>query len=350
MRRICTRLSRRCLHLDMYTIPFNPRATSLAEPHAVDTAVFVSLEKDITYTFAGKSALALLLRYYRAKGSLRDRSDQVLVPQWLGGPVYNIMQYSCFPNASYNEKVRGLLLYHQWGFPQDVDAVRDFCEQKKLFLIEDCAHALESYYKGQRVGTFGEVAFFSLQKFFPSVVGGAVYSTQRDVHDFLEGEFKKDDEELAKEIFANCFAVDTNSTKRNWINLERNYIVYDRILKCPSYALAVARAQMHAGALDKRRAHYELYKQAFGAEKYLSQFIQENVVPWVVPLFFDEDRCARVAAMLKRASIESGVYHFDVNRNMLEPDFKLCVPVPCHQGMSEEDVGRVIGIVKEAVR
>lgn len=334
----------------MDTISFNCRATSLREPPAHDTPVFGSLEKDVTYTFSGKSALALLLRYFRSTGVLVDRSDQVLVPQWLGGPVYNIMHYSCFPTTSYNEKVRGLMLYHQWGFPQDVDYIRDYCERKKLFLIEDCAHALESYYAGKRVGTFGDAALFSLSKFFPSVAGGAVYSLKRDIHDFIEGEFSKDDDELASEAFENRFAVDTDPTRRAMIDLERNYIVYDRILKCPAHSLAVAREEVHAKALEKRGVHYELYKKAFGDEKYLSQLSKENVAPWVVPLFFDEDRCAKVAVRLKQAGIESGVYHFDVNRNMLKPDFRLCVPVPCHQGMSEDDIARIIATVKKAVQ
>ncbi|MCS6796127.1 MAG: aminotransferase class I/II-fold pyridoxal phosphate-dependent enzyme, partial [Raineya sp.] len=59
---------------------------------------------------------------------------------------------------------------HLYGQPFDVDAVKAICEKYNLFLIEDAAQAHGAYYKGKRVGGFGEMACFS---FYPGKNLGA---------------------------------------------------------------------------------------------------------------------------------------------------------------------------------
>ncbi|MDO8493065.1 MAG: DegT/DnrJ/EryC1/StrS family aminotransferase [bacterium] len=329
------------------SIEFNYTTKTLKSTPAISSgSVFGELDKDIVYTFSGKSSLTLLLRYYQHIGKLKDRSDQILVPQWLGDPVYMVMHEHCFPTTFMNEKVKGIMVYHQWGFPQDMDYIKKFCEDNKLFFIEDCAHTHESYYKGQRLGTFGESSFFSLGKFFSSVVGGSIYTQSDSIKKFIEEKFQEDDEKLSTEVFNRRHNFDVSSTQENVIELRRDYAVYSKLLKCPEYSLAISQQEVAGGAMLKRRAHYELYKKAFGGSKYLSDLIKEDVVPWVVPLFFDEIKNKKVVSALRDAGIKTGVYHFDVNRNMFKPDFKECVPLPCHQGMTTEDVLKVIDIVK----
>jgi len=46
-----------------------------------------------------------------------------------------------------------------------VDAIAAFCRKYNLWLIEDCCDALGSTYKGQKVGTFGDIATVS---FYPA--------------------------------------------------------------------------------------------------------------------------------------------------------------------------------------
>ena len=45
-----------------------------------------------------------------------------------------------------------------------MDAIRNLCMRNNLYLIEDCAQAHGAEYKGQKVGTFGDMAAFS---FYP---------------------------------------------------------------------------------------------------------------------------------------------------------------------------------------
>ena len=76
--------------------------------------------------------------------------------------------------AAINEKTRAVLITHYLGFPQPLDEIREMCEQYKLILIEDCAHAFLSEYKGRPVGSFGDVSIFSFRKTLPIPDGAAL--------------------------------------------------------------------------------------------------------------------------------------------------------------------------------
>lgn len=330
-------------------IEFNYTAKVLRRIKCISLPIFGNLEKNIIYTFSGKSSISLLLRYYRMKGNLRDRADQILVPQWLGGPVYMIMHRFCFPTTTFNSKTRGLLVYHQWGFPQNMDYIKDFCDSKKLFCIEDCAHSFESYYRGQRLGTIGDAALFSLSKFFPCVVGGAIYTAKDDMKKYIGQLLEENEDKLAKRTFNHCLKVDKFPTKQNILELERNYAIYDKLLKCPDYSLMATRHEIFNGALEKRKENCNLFKKAFGDQEYLSNLLHEVAIPWVVPLFFRESILKRIVAKLKQNNIKSDIYHFDINRNFLKPDFKECVPLPCHQGMKQKDIFKIINIIKKII-
>jgi dTDP-4-amino-4,6-dideoxygalactose transaminase len=58
-------------------------------------------------------------------------------------------------------RTRAILPVHFGGRPCDMDALCDLTERHGLLLIEDCAHAVETQYKGRHVGTFGDFGCFS---------------------------------------------------------------------------------------------------------------------------------------------------------------------------------------------
>ncbi len=58
-------------------------------------------------------------------------------------------------------RTRALLPVHFAGSPCDMDALMEISRQYDLKVIEDCAHAIETEYKGQKVGTFGDFGCFS---------------------------------------------------------------------------------------------------------------------------------------------------------------------------------------------
>jgi len=62
-------------------------------------------------------------------------------------------------------RTRAVIFAHTLGNPFDLDAVSAFAKKHGLWLIEDCCDALGSTYRGQKVGTFGDLATVS---FYPA--------------------------------------------------------------------------------------------------------------------------------------------------------------------------------------
>ena len=63
-----------------------------------------------------------------------------------------------------SEKTRAILAVHIFGLPCDMDKINEIAKDNNIYVIEDCAQAMGAEYKGQKVGTFGDAAFFSLGK------------------------------------------------------------------------------------------------------------------------------------------------------------------------------------------
>jgi dTDP-4-amino-4,6-dideoxygalactose transaminase len=64
----------------------------------------------------------------------------------------------------------GIIPVHLYGQPADMGAITAIARKRNLWVIEDCAQAHLASYKGQLVGTFGNVATFS---FYPGKNLGA---------------------------------------------------------------------------------------------------------------------------------------------------------------------------------
>ncbi len=67
--------------------------------------------------------------------------------------------------AAYSSKTKAVMIAHTLGNVFDLDAITAFCKKHGLWLVEDCCDALGSTYKGQKVGTFGDIATLS---FYPA--------------------------------------------------------------------------------------------------------------------------------------------------------------------------------------
>ncbi|MFQ6024526.1 MAG: DegT/DnrJ/EryC1/StrS family aminotransferase [Acidiferrobacterales bacterium] len=63
--------------------------------------------------------------------------------------------------AKITAKTRALLPVHFAGRPCDMDRLDDIAGRRGLKVIEDCAHAIETEFHGQKAGTFGDFGCFS---------------------------------------------------------------------------------------------------------------------------------------------------------------------------------------------
>lgn len=85
--------------------------------------------------------------------------------------------------AAITNKTKAIMLAHSLGNPFDLTAVTDLCKKYNLWLIEDCCDALGSEYKGDMVGTYGDIGTLS---FYPAHhitmgEGGAVFTSNPEL-------------------------------------------------------------------------------------------------------------------------------------------------------------------------
>jgi perosamine synthetase len=58
-------------------------------------------------------------------------------------------------------KTRAIMPVHLYGHACDMDAIMEIAREFRLFIIEDCAEAFGTIYKGRHVGSFGDISTFS---------------------------------------------------------------------------------------------------------------------------------------------------------------------------------------------
>lgn len=63
--------------------------------------------------------------------------------------------------AAITPRTRAILPVHFAGRPCEMDRIMAIARKYDLMVIEDCAHAIETEYHGQKVGTFGDFGCFS---------------------------------------------------------------------------------------------------------------------------------------------------------------------------------------------
>ena len=99
-----------------------------------------------------------------------------------------------------NNKSKGLLIVHPWGYPCNMDEITKIVKENNLKFIEDCSHAHGATYDKKKIGSFADISCFSLQgaKSVAAGEGGIALTNNKDY--FLKmsvyGHFNRHENEL----------------------------------------------------------------------------------------------------------------------------------------------------------
>ncbi len=111
------------------------------------------------------------------------KGDEVIVPAQTHTATAHAVEYTgatpIFADVEYpsgnisldkikdkvTKNTKGLILVHMAGYPCEMSKIIKFCKKKKIKVLEDCAHALGTYFKGVHAGNFGLSGSFS---FYPT--------------------------------------------------------------------------------------------------------------------------------------------------------------------------------------
>ncbi len=94
--------------------------------------------------------------------------------------------------AAITPRTKAIIAVHMGGLPSNLDRLKEITTARGLALVEDCAHAHASEWRGKRIGTAGVAGTFSFQssKLMTAGEGGIIISNDdkferqaRSVHD-----------------------------------------------------------------------------------------------------------------------------------------------------------------------
>ena len=111
-----------------------------------------------------------------------SEGDEILVPSYtfvstanafvkFGATIKCIDSNKNNPNIDSNQiekaitkKTKALVVVHYGGWACDMDKIVEICKKKNIYLLEDAAQAIHSYYKNKPLGSFGILSAFSFHE------------------------------------------------------------------------------------------------------------------------------------------------------------------------------------------
>ncbi len=168
------------------------------------------------------------------------------------------------------KKTRALLVVHFAGLPCNMDKIMAIVKKYNLKLIEDCAHAIESEFKGKKTGTFGDFSCFSFYATKNLTTGG-------------EGGILISKNKKNASYCRNLSLHGMSKDAWNRFN-KKGFFHYDVIESGYKYNLTDLSASIGLGGLNR-------IKKNLSKRKLICQFYSENLkkLPLRLPNFFYEN-------------------------------------------------------------
>jgi CDP-6-deoxy-D-xylo-4-hexulose-3-dehydrase len=160
--------------------------------------------KHTTYVNSGSSAILLALAALKETNRLRN--EKVVVPalSWLTD-VSSVMQLGMDPilcDCNYEdlsldlndleeifkeENPSVMILVSVLGLVPDMNSIVKLCKKYGVYLIEDVCESMGSSYKGNKLGTFGDISLFSLYygHHISTIEGGLICTNNEELNTII---------------------------------------------------------------------------------------------------------------------------------------------------------------------
>jgi dTDP-4-amino-4,6-dideoxygalactose transaminase len=265
-------------------------------------------------------------------------------------------------------EVKAVIVVHLYGLSADMDRIVELCKKHNVVLIEDAAESLGTYYKGQHTGTFGDYGIFSFN-------GNKIITTSGG------GMLVSDNEERISKV--RFWATQSRDPARHYQHSELGFNY-----RMSNVVAGIGRGQLKVlGArVAKKKYIFEYYKRELGGLDgvefmpinewnkpncwlscmtlsgqvrpidIMEALEKENVEsrpiwkPMHLQPFFEKYDFISVVEEgtreLVAATKEEGLVRSNTGRSVSEWLFENGVCLPSDTKMTDDDLDRVIGIVK----
>ncbi len=84
-------------------------------------------------------------------------------------------------------KTKAIMVVHVYGHPCDLHVIKKIADENHLFIVEDCAEAIGTFYKNNHVGSVGNISTFSFfgNKAITTGEGGMVSTNDSDLNELV---------------------------------------------------------------------------------------------------------------------------------------------------------------------
>jgi len=174
--------------------------------------------KEVLFTSQGRGALQAVVEDFRLMNS------KMILPSFICSDVFSPLLIfnniepilvDCPKNSfnirlkdiqkKYVKGVKSVLVVHSFGeVNRDIIKLRNWCREKNLVLIEDCAHCINLKFQEEEIGSFGDAAIFSFSKTLGWNLGGAYLRNRGGISVCVEN-YKISREEIINSFNKNFF-------------------------------------------------------------------------------------------------------------------------------------------------
>jgi len=236
-------------------------------------------------------------------------------------------------------RTKGIIVVHLYGHPVNMEPVLDIAQRHGLFVIEDAAEAHGAEYKGQRVGSLGDIATFSFygNKIITTGEGGMVVT---------------DDDKLANKV-RQLKGQGMDPKRRYWFPI----IGYNYRMTNIQAAIGLAQLEKADWHIYRRREvaswYYKRLKEVQGLTLPVEKEWAKNVY-WMFSVVLDDGILLgrdEVMAALREQGIETRPFFYPMHtlppyRNLAEKDYFSVaeglaargINLPTWAGLQERDV------------
>ena len=266
--------------------------------------------------------------------------------------------------AAITEKTKAIVPVHYAGQSCDMDKISAIAEKHGLFVLEDCAHALSTEYKGKKIGSMGNACAYS-------------FYVTKNISTAEGGMLTTDDEELyEKASVLSLHGMSKNAWSRYGTKGDWKYEVCDPGFKYNLTDIAAALGIAQMNKLDEmqdiRTEYAEIYNKAFDKIDGIT-YLKDNGLGknsahlYVIQIDknkFDIDRDTFIE-LLKEYNIGTSVHFIPICMHPYyinnfgykkgdfpetEKMFEGIISLPLYPSMTREDVMYVIEAVREIAR
>ena len=266
--------------------------------------------------------------------------------------------------AAITEKTKAIVPVHYAGQSCDMDKINAIAEKYGLFVLEDCAHALSTEYKGKKIGSMGNACAYS-------------FYVTKNISTAEGGMLTTDDEELyEKASVLSLHGMSKNAWSRYGTKGDWKYEVCDPGFKYNLTDIAAALGIAQMNKLDEmqdiRTKYAEIYNKAFDKIDGIT-YLKDNGLGknsahlYVIQIDknkFDIDRDTFIE-LLKEYNIGTSVHFIPICMHPYyinnfgykkgdfpetEKMFEGIISLPLYPSMTREDVMYVIEAVREIAR